>query len=97
LEQLLCHPEDADDPNLPYLYWYAIEPLAEKDAARALKLAAGAKVPHLLPLMARRVGAIGTPEAIGQLTAGAASSSDTNQQLAYLRGIADGLKGKRQF
>jgi putative membrane-bound dehydrogenase-like protein len=97
LEKLLSHPEDADDPNLPYLYWYAMEPLAEVDAARALKLAADAKVPQLLPLMARRVGAIGTPEAIGQLIAVAASASDASQQLAYLRGISDGLKGKRQF
>src|SRR5262249_34755912 len=57
---LVSPPEDADDPNLPYLYWYAMEPLAEVDATKALSLAADAKIPQLLPFMARRVGAIGT-------------------------------------
>ena len=89
--------DDASDPNLPYLLWYALEPLAEVNPTQALELTAKSRVPSLLPLMARRVGAIGTPEAVGQLIAGAAAASDTNHQLAYLRGISDGLKGKRQF
>ncbi len=94
LTALLSHPEDADDPNLPFLYWYAAEPLADADPARALKLAAESKVP-LLGYMARRVGTIGTPEALGTLVKalGAATAADT--QLAYLRGIQEGLKGKR--
>ncbi len=97
LEGLVSHPEDASDHNLPYLYWYAMEPLAEVDAARALSLAANAKVPQLLPWMARRVGAIGTPEAIALLVKEAGEAQNADQQLAYLRGIQDGLKGKRQF
>src|SRR5262249_14961275 len=40
LDRLLSHAEDAADPNLPLMYWYALEPLADVDAARALKLAA---------------------------------------------------------
>jgi hypothetical protein len=46
LASLLSHSEDATDHNLPHLYWYAMEPLAEVDAARALKLAADAKLPR---------------------------------------------------
>ena len=91
------HPEDAADHNLPQLYWYAMEPLADVDATRALKLAADAKVPQLLPLMARRIGAIGTPEAVGLLVKAAGESADGGRQLALLRGLQDGLKGKRQF
>ncbi|HJZ56880.1 MAG TPA: PVC-type heme-binding CxxCH protein, partial [Gemmataceae bacterium] len=94
---LVSHPEDADDPNLPYLYWYAMEPLAEVDATKALSLAADAKIPQLLPFMARRVGAIGTPDAIGLLISHARVAKDANQQLAYLAGIREGLKGKRQY
>jgi putative membrane-bound dehydrogenase-like protein len=97
LSSLTQYAEDAADPNLPYLYWYAMEPLAAVDAARALELAVNAKIPQLLPFMARRVGALGTPEAVSLLVKSAGEAKDTNRQLAYLRGIADGLKGKRQF
>ncbi|HEX4611675.1 MAG TPA: PVC-type heme-binding CxxCH protein, partial [Urbifossiella sp.] len=97
LAHLVSHAEDAADHNLPYLYWYAMEPLAEVDAARALKLAADAKVPQLLPQMARRIGATGTPDAIGLLVKTAGESNDAAKQLALLRGLQDGLKGKRQF
>ena len=97
LTALVSHPEDADDHNLPYLYWYALEPLVAAEPARGLKLAADAKVPQLLPWAARRVGAIGTPEAVGLLVKLAGEAPDPGRQVAYLRGIGDGLKGKRQF
>ena len=96
LEALLSYPADATDHNLPQLYWYAMEPLAEVDPPRALKLAADAKLPQLLPLMARRIGATGTPEAIDLLVKTAGESGDGAKQLALLRGLQDGLKGKRQ-
>lgn len=92
---LTGHADDRDDPNLPYLYWYAAESLAETDAGRALKLAADSKVP-MLPFMARRIGAIGTPEAIGTLVKALGEATAVDAQLAYLRGIQEGLKGKRQ-
>jgi putative membrane-bound dehydrogenase-like protein len=97
LPRLLGFPEDATDHNLPFLYWYAMEPLAEVDAARALKLAADAKIPMLLPLMARRVGAIGTPEAVALLVKSIGDAPTAEVQLALLRGVQDGLKGKRLF
>ncbi len=64
LEALLAHSEDADDHNLPLMDWYAVEPLAAAEPARALKLAQGAKIPKILPFTVRRVAAIGTPEAL---------------------------------
>lgn len=97
LEELLTHPEDAADHNLPYLYWYALEPLVAADPARGLALAEKAKVPQLLPWAARRVGAIGTPEAVAALLKAVSETGSADHQLAYLRGIQDGLKGKRQF
>ncbi len=97
LAALASYPEDATDHNLPYLYWYAMEPLADEDAPRALKLAADAKLPQLLPLMARRIGAMGTPGAVNLLVKSAGESGDAAKQLALLVGLQDGLKGKRQF
>ena len=35
LSALTSHPEDANDHNLPCMYWYAAEPLAAVDAPRA--------------------------------------------------------------
>jgi len=35
---LLMHAQDADDHNLPTLYWYGLEPLVAHDAARLLDL-----------------------------------------------------------
>lgn len=52
--RLIAHDEDADDPNLPYMVWYALEPLVAADKARALALLPQAKMPLVRQLMARR-------------------------------------------
>jgi putative membrane-bound dehydrogenase-like protein len=39
VEALIRHERDADDVNLPHLYWYALEPLVPADPPRALTLA----------------------------------------------------------
>jgi putative membrane-bound dehydrogenase-like protein len=54
VEGLVTRGEDADDANLPLLYWYAIEPLVAADKLRALKLLAGAKIPLVRQYIARR-------------------------------------------
>ena len=54
---LIAHAQDADDQYLPFMYWYAIEPLAKADSTRALKLAAASKVPKVRELVSRRVAA----------------------------------------
>lgn len=54
MERLIAHEEDADDPNLPYMVWYAFEPLIPADKARALGLLPHAKIPLVRQLIARR-------------------------------------------
>jgi hypothetical protein len=54
---LLSHPQDADDQYLPFMYWYAIEPLARSESARALRLAAAGKIPKVRELVSRRIAA----------------------------------------
>jgi putative membrane-bound dehydrogenase-like protein len=95
LERLVAHGEDAADSNLPLLCWYAAEPLAEIDAARALKLAANAKIPQLLPFMVRRVASAGTPEALKHVVQTLGAENGGDPQLAVLRAIREGLKGRR--
>ncbi|HEY1187565.1 MAG TPA: PVC-type heme-binding CxxCH protein, partial [Gemmata sp.] len=95
LAALLAHAEDAADHNLPYLYWYALEPLCAEDPAKALKLAFEGKIPFVAQSAARRVGALGTPEALGLLTKSLAGAKTDAERVAYFRGLQEGARGKR--
>ena len=94
LEALVAHSEDSDDHNLPLMYWYAAEPLAAADPARALKLAQGAKVPKILPFTVRRVAAIGTPEALATLVEALGQADRSDVRRTMLVGINEALKGR---
>jgi len=54
---LVAHAEDADDHNLPLMYWYGIEPLVPHDRVKSLALAKEAKIPLLRQFIARRATA----------------------------------------
>ena len=93
---LVSHSEDAADPNLPLMDWYAAEPLAAVDARRAARLAASSRIPRIQEFMARRIGSLGTPESLAILVEelGRAPSSANRESL--LIGIEEGLRGRRQ-
>ncbi len=95
LDGLLAHPEDRADHNLPLMDWYAAEPLADVDPARALRLARQAKVP-LLGYMVRRIGSSGTPEAVRLLVDALAKEGKPDVQRTFLHNLAEALKGRRQ-
>ncbi len=97
LASLVAHGEDASDHNLPLMYWYAAEPLAEKDPAKALDLALAAKMPPLPQFMVRRISSAATPEALALVMERLAAVKDENLHLAILRGLKDGLKGRRNL
>jgi putative membrane-bound dehydrogenase-like protein len=94
LDALLAHAEDATDPNLPYLYWYAAEPLADADAAKALALAGRSKIPSLLGFMARRISSSATPEALALVVTTLGKANDDSTRRSLLRGVAEALKGR---
>ena len=54
-EGLASHADDAEDPNLPLMIWYGIEPLVKKDPARSLRLAKDSNIPLLRQHIARRI------------------------------------------
>jgi putative membrane-bound dehydrogenase-like protein len=58
LRGLASHPEDAADPNLPLLVWYAAESMATEDPALALSFVRESKIPLLREFMARRLTGI---------------------------------------
>ena len=86
---------DNDDHNLPLLYWYAFEPMANVDESRALELALSSRVKNILTYMVRRIGAMEGDEPLAALTAALAQSERENQQEAILRGMNDALRGRR--
>jgi putative membrane-bound dehydrogenase-like protein len=54
IEGLISRAEDAADPNLPLMYWYAIEPLVAADKTRAIGLAGKSQIPLVRQYIARR-------------------------------------------
>ena len=57
-EGLVSHADDAEDPNLPLMIWYGIEPAVAADKDRAIKLAAACKIPLVRQHIARRLAGI---------------------------------------
>ena len=54
---LLAHGEDKDDPYIPLLIWYGIEPVVGADAKLGLELAKASKMPKVTEFIYRRMGA----------------------------------------
>jgi putative membrane-bound dehydrogenase-like protein len=55
LTALLSHAEDATDPNLPHLYWYATEPVIAANKTTAIQLLAKTKIPKIRQHITRRL------------------------------------------
>ena len=95
LANLYPHSEDASDPNLPLMYWYAAEPLAALDAKRALQIAETTTLPNILNFTVRRVAAIGTADAMAEIVASLKRQSSAERTLNILNGLGISLKGQR--
>lgn len=87
LEGLLSHREDAADPNLPLMVWYAAEPTVELDMPRALALAGDTRLPNLFQFTVRRIAAVGTQEALRTLTDRLGRTSDAVERREIANGI----------
>jgi putative membrane-bound dehydrogenase-like protein len=58
VERLAGHAEDAGDPNLPLMIWYAAEPMAAADLPRAVTFMKDARIPLLREFMSRRIATL---------------------------------------
>ena len=104
LRGLLAHAEDADDQNLPLMYWYGAEPLVEHDPGLAIELAETSRVPLVDRFLVRRLATFATPEALkllvdrlGRSISDGGLRGDVAGQLELLKEINEGLRGKRQL
>ena len=57
VEALAAQADDAQDPNLPLMVWYAIEPLVPTNKPRAAAMMAKVKIPVVREHIARRLAA----------------------------------------
>ncbi|MBA2113650.1 PVC-type heme-binding CxxCH protein [Bremerella alba] len=98
LSALTSHAEDAQDHNLPLMYWYAAEPLAEAapERALALGLAANESIPQLGQFMLRRIGSGDSNSSLATLVKGVSTVDDPNTQLIFLKAMRAALAGRRQ-
>ena len=55
VEALVAHGEDVNDPNLPFMYWYAAEPLVGHDPAAGASLLTKSNIPKLREWITRRM------------------------------------------
>ena len=46
---------DSDDPNIPFILWYGIEPILSSDPDRAMKIASNSKINKIKRFIARRL------------------------------------------
>jgi len=90
--------QDVRDPNLPLMFWYAAEPLAETDPQRALGLAlsASSTYPMIRDYMLRRLGASSTEQSIATLVDGLGKANSEALQMSFLDAIRSSLAGQRR-
>jgi putative membrane-bound dehydrogenase-like protein len=88
---LLKHGEDKDDPMIPLLIWYGIEPVVAADAAAGLQLASVSKLPKVTEFIYRRMA---SEEAGRQgLLKLAAETQDNTQRDFLLQAILTAARG----
>ena len=87
---LLKHGEDAEDPYIPLLIWYGIEPLVGADPKAGLELAKVSKMEKVTGFIYRRLGA----EEAGRtgLITLAAESQDVAQRDTLLKTVVDAAR-----
>lgn len=87
---LLQRAEDKDDPMIPLLIWYGIEPLVGADAQAGLELARVSKMPKVTQFIYRRLGA----EEAGRtaLLRVAADSQDGAERESLLKSVVEAAR-----
>lgn len=96
-EALLSRGEDALDQNLPLMVWYAVEPLVQSDLARFVALAKTSKLPVVREHVARRAVSLKDPSAALQFLMPLLETADAAVQGDILRGLLQGLEGRRSI
>jgi putative membrane-bound dehydrogenase-like protein len=93
---LAARGEDADDPNIPLMLWYAVEPMVSAAPDRALRLAWEARIPLVRRFIARRYASLAGDRAqLSELIRAIAASDAPAIQADLLEGAIQGLSGRK--
>ncbi len=89
--------EDADDPQLPLMIWYGLEPAAAADPQQALALCDEPIMPLVRRHIARRITSEidHSPVEASKLVDVAVRQTEPSSQLDLLRGMSEALDGRR--
>jgi putative membrane-bound dehydrogenase-like protein len=91
---LVAHGEDSQDPELPLMIWYGIEPLVSSDGARAVALTDSCKIPLIRRNLARR-SVMAAGRIPGSLVDRLNRSDDAAFQRDLLAGMLEALRGRK--
>jgi putative membrane-bound dehydrogenase-like protein len=96
-EALALRLEDAEDPQLPLMIWYGLEPAVAADPRQALALCGKPIVPLIRRHIARRIAneIDGKADFVSALVDVAAEHAEPAGQLDVLRGMSEALQGRR--
>src|SRR5207249_10244397 len=86
IENLVAHGEDMQDHNLALMYWWAAEPCVAAEPDRGIALAKTSQIPIVREFIARRLCALATENAKGDI---AKVNVDPLSSLAKLLGETD--------
>ncbi|HUG89704.1 MAG TPA: PVC-type heme-binding CxxCH protein, partial [Planctomycetaceae bacterium] len=93
---LLAHAEDADDPNIPLMIWYGVEPLVLLEPDRAAGLLALTEIPLVRQLVARRIASLeGRLDSLVRMLARIDAPADVPTRRDVLAGMHAELNGRR--
>ena len=93
---LLDRSEDANDPYLPQMIWYAIEPLVHRDLNRALTMAQHSRIPLVRRFIVRRALDQTNPP-VDEVVSFALDSSDFAASAELAEGMLEALAGRGQM
>ncbi len=91
---LVQHAEDAEDPNIPLMIWYGLEPIASKDESAAVELLRDSQIPLIRQCIARRLA---LRFALDGVADALAHSDDADFQRNVVQGLFDALNGRREL
>ncbi|MEM7386925.1 MAG: c-type cytochrome, partial [Verrucomicrobiota bacterium] len=88
------HEEDNDDHNIPKMIWFGFEPMVPENPTRALNLAAESAMPILQEWTARRAAEADERALTSLSSALGRKNLAPPVQLAFLKGMRNGLEGR---
>lgn len=88
--RLLSHAKDVDDPYLPLMIWYGLEPAVAGNVPNALQIAVNSQIPLVRKYIARRIADIQPPQ-LEAIVSAALNTSHEQIAAELLQGMYESL------